>query len=256
MKFAVGLVAAAALSIAASGIARADGYPAYRTPPPAPWSGCYVGADVGGAWASESANINNPALNVLDNQGPVSVSLNSSSVIGGVLAGCNAQFGGFVAGIEGDWSWTGLNDAKLAPNLLLSGAPTGSGGVSFKDELQWISSVRGRLGWVAMPTMLLYATGGPAWASLHYSGLDAFIGGCPNCVPVSFSNTPVGWVVGAGVEWSATRNWVLRVEYLHYEFDGGSATGALLGTTIPGAKYNFGSTEVDSVRAALSYKFY
>jgi outer membrane immunogenic protein len=104
--------------------------------------------------------------------------------------------------------------------------------------------------------MLLYATGGAAWADLHHWGIDAYEGGCPNCVPVSFSDSNAGWVVGAGAEWIVARNWMFRVEYLHYEFDSGSSTGAFVGTTLTGARYNFGTTDIDSVRAALSYKFY
>jgi outer membrane immunogenic protein len=258
MKFGVGSIAAVVLLIAASGAARADGYPVSRTPraPAALWSGCYVGGDIGGAWAREHANINDPVLNALTDQGPVSASFNDSGVIGGVLAGCNMQYHGFVAGIEGDWNWTDLRDSRVAPNLLFNGTPVGSGSVGFRNEVRSIESIRGRLGWVTMPELLLYATGGAAWANLDHSGLDAFRGGCPNCVPVSFSNTTSGWVVGAGAEWAATRNWLFRIEYLHYEFDGERSFGAFEGTTVTGARFNFGTTEVDTVRAAMSYKFY
>jgi outer membrane immunogenic protein len=62
MKLGAGAIAAVALSIAASGVAQADGYPVAKVPraPAALWSGCYVGGDIGGAWTNQHSNINDP----------------------------------------------------------------------------------------------------------------------------------------------------------------------------------------------------
>ena len=35
-----------------------------------------------------------------------------------------------------------------------------------------------------------------------------------------------GWVAGGGMEFMATANWLLRVEYLHYAFNSGSTVTA------------------------------
>jgi outer membrane immunogenic protein len=76
--------------------------PVYKAPamvPPAfSWTGCYIGANVGGAWGKSNVDI--PLY-------PSNVDITDTSVIGGGQVGCNYQFaGGFVVGVEGDFDWT------------------------------------------------------------------------------------------------------------------------------------------------------
>jgi len=75
-----------------------------RSPPPvAPlftWTGCYVGGQVGGGWGRETASA--PVL-----APGISVTGDTSGVIGGGQIGCNYQFAPtWVIGIEGDGSAT------------------------------------------------------------------------------------------------------------------------------------------------------
>lgn len=235
---------------------------ALKAPPPLPpvfsWTGCYVGADFGGAWGHEPANNDNPAILAGVAQAPDFVTLTGSNVIGGGLAGCNMQFNSVVAGIEGDWSGTHLSDTEVGPNLFPSGAPVGSGAVSFSRTVDWLASIRGRLGYTVMPNALLYITGGGAWAKTAYSGLDAFIGGCPNCVSLNYSSTPTGWVLGGGVEWAPwSNNWLVRAEYLHYDMQGSTSPVAFFAPafTFPGAQYFYQRDQIDEFRVGLSYKF-
>ena len=190
-------------------------------------------------------------------QAPDFVTLHGTNVIGGGFIGCNAQFNTWVLGIEGDWSGTHLNDTVVGPNLFPGGAPVGSGFVSFSRSVEWLASVRGRLGYTITPSVLLYATGGAAWAHTNFSGLDAFAGGCPNCVSFAYSSTPAGWVAGAGIEWAWTSNWLLRAEYLHYDVQGSTSPVAFFAPTFtfPGAQYFYGRDHIDEVRAGISYKF-
>src|SRR5262249_5566692 len=68
---------------------------------PFSWSGCYIGGNVGGAWA----HVDQP---VVENQVDQS-SGRSSSVIAGGQAGCNWQFTpSWVFGVEGDFNWLDL----------------------------------------------------------------------------------------------------------------------------------------------------
>jgi outer membrane immunogenic protein len=237
--------------------------PVYKAlPPPVPvfsWTGCYIGANVGGAWASQDADTVGPANAPANtNQAPDFVSLKGSSVIGGVHGGCNIQFASvWVAGIEGDWSGTKIDNTQSGPNLFFSGTPAGSGGVSFNRDTKWLASVRGRLGVAVVPNVLLYATGGGAWTRTDYSGLDVFTGGCPNCGATSFSSTKSGWVVGGGGEWAPwSNNWLFRVEYLYYRFKGDSGNAFFQSVpSVLAATFNFHDLSINELRVGLSYKF-
>ena len=41
-------------------------------------------------------------------------------------------------------------------------------------------------------------------------------------IATSYNTTNSGWVAGGGMEFMATANWLVRVEYLHYKFGGGN----------------------------------
>lgn len=178
-------------------------------------------------------------------------------MIGGGQIGCNWQVApSFVLGIEGDWSATNLDGSGAFPNLSRAGVPFPSGGISYGDDTKWLASVRGRLGVVAAPDILLYATAGAAWASTAYTGSDIFVGGCPNCGITAFASTQAGWVGGVGAEWAPWSNhWTLRIEYLYYDFAGPSSTPARL--TFPAAPptFTWNSLSIDEIHPGVSYKF-
>jgi outer membrane immunogenic protein len=179
--------------------------------------------------------------------------------MGGVYVGCNYQFASnWVFGVEGDWSATALSSTANAPNNFLNGLPVGSGGVVYTQRLNWLASIRGRVGYAVVPNVLLYVTGGRAWGNSDYSGIDAYAGGCPNCsVTGSFSKTSNGWVVGGGVEWAPwSNNWLFRAEGLYYSVNGASAFGVQQGTTTPATTaWNWGRNEILEGRVGVAYKF-
>lgn len=231
-------------------------------PPPAPtyiWTGCYAGDNVGGAWSKQTGDFAAvPAVL----QSPGTIDLSDSSVIAGVHLGCNYQFNpGFVVGVEGDWSWTDLNASGSAPNIFSpTGLPLTNGGVNMSMNTKWIASLRARLGWVFMPQAMIYATGGAAWAKTDYAAFDAATSG-NGYTAVSFNNTKTGWVVGGGAEYMLTPNWIVRAEYLYYQFDGASALGNNLtpgagGPTGLFATFNWNDLKVNEVRVGISYKFF
>ncbi len=215
------------------------------------WSGCYGGINVGGARSRQDADT--VALgNINANQAPVFVTLTDTSVIGGVQAGCNVQFSSrWVAGAEVDVSGTDLKDTQFAPNLFFNGLPVGSGGITLTAKTNALATLRGRFGYAFIPNAMIYVTGGGALAHTQYSGLNAFAGGCPNCVGTAFSATSEGWVAGTGVEWAPwSNNWLIRGEYLHYDIGGASSRPSLV------SAFNFHRLRIDEGRVALSYKFY
>ena len=121
MKYRLQVALIAAVStVALTQIASAADLPrkAPAAAPAAPvytWTGCYIGGNVGGAWSRQTGDF--AAVPAVE-QVPGTINQNDSSVIGGVHLGCNYQFDPrFVVGVEGDWSWTGLNGSGSALNI-------------------------------------------------------------------------------------------------------------------------------------------
>jgi len=221
------------------------------------WTGLYIGIDAGGAWGHPDQKwSNNFGFDPIDfGHG------NQLGAVGGFLAGYNWQFSpAWVFGIEGDFNWASLTTQAQTTNMT-------SGGVSvicipgcnlqMSESVDWLTSVRGRIGYV-WGQSLWYATGGAAWEGVAYTGSwtnpPAFLN-----TPNNATKTVSGWVAGAGVEYMATPHVLLRLEYLYYGFDGFSATAPCnpvvpLCTTAV-ASYSWGNNNVQTVRAALSYKF-
>ncbi len=110
----------------------------------------------------------------------------------GAFAGKNWQKGKYVYGIEGEVS-------------LLNGEKTNSDGLHF--DANWMLSAKGRAGYLVRPDTLLYATGGVAFANFDIS-LDS----------KDYSDTLVGFIIGAGVEHQLDEDWSVRAEYAYTNF--------------------------------------
>jgi outer membrane immunogenic protein len=162
-------------------------------------------------------------------------------------------------GIEGDFNWASLDANVQTTNVVPSVPfPPGSLNVQMSQNLDWLASVRGRVGYV-WGQSLWYATGGAAWEGVEYAG--AFT------VPISTASTPnpitktnSGWVAGGGVEYMATEHVLLRLEYLYYGFKSFTAVGPgcnIGGPCFPGvfSTFSWSDNNVQTVRAAVSYKF-
>ena len=114
-------------------------------------------------------------------------------------------------------------------------------------DLNWLASVRGRLGYT-WHRVLIYVTGGVGWGNYDYAATAGF----STNASTSFNETKIGWVIGGGGEWSFAPGWSVRAEYLHYEFDGTSRTVTAAGDTV---SFGWSDTSVDVVRAGVNYRF-
>jgi outer membrane immunogenic protein len=271
-----------------------------KAPPPVvvnTWTGYYIGGDIGGLGGSHDnmsfSQSAGPGVGGGTTYDPTNLNGNSHwGLIGGVFAGYNwAVTPSWVVGVEGDWNKTNLGVTNINPALTSGGVivPTpctlaGGGavvptcnGVMMSDSLSWIATVRGRLGYT-WGSMMLYGTGGWAGASQEQSGqvvpACSFGAGCtvpagalfPNLygrtgsIATSVNTLANGWAAGAGLELMATANWLLRIEYLHYQFGTGTTHSVACGQCVAGAfsgpgNFTWGSSSYDSVRAGLAYKF-
>jgi outer membrane immunogenic protein len=196
---------AAAATLAGNSAFAAD--LALRAPAPLyyNWSGCYVGANGGGAWDSMNFTIgnNNPAFfgpAFASGATPSTYSESSQGGIAGAQAGCNWQPAAtaYVIGIEGDADWTNLKNSKTINTNV--GGPFVPGTGSASDTMQSIATIRGRIGY-AFDRLLVYATGGLALgnANYYYSFAAPLTG--ENYLN-SYSATRVGGTAGGGLEYA------------------------------------------------------
>jgi outer membrane immunogenic protein len=206
-------------------------------PPPPLWTGFYVGINAGYEWsASKDVNIatigaGNPfnvGLGALAN-GTVPVS-KSNGFIGGGQIGYNYQFANsWVVGLEADLDGVagghGTGSVGSVGNFPPAIAVPVQTVLSATRTLDYLGTVRGRIGYLVTPTLLIYGDGGLAYGGVNTSGgitqfaPNGFVGA--NFAP-SFHTAQVGWTAGGGVEWMFLPNWSAKVEYLYYDL--GSVT--------------------------------
>jgi opacity protein-like surface antigen len=220
-------VQAAALLLMLMGSALAADLP-LKAEPVAPrfsWTGCYLGAHVGGGRGSK--DMTDPVALVQDtlNGTPVTAGITTvttnptGAVIGGEI-GCDYQFAGnAVIGIEGTASGTTMRGSSFVglPSATAAGFPSEFALVQANND--FLASVTGRIGY-AFDTVLLYGRGGFAVAGDKY---DVSGGDFAGLGPFHFqgADNRYGWVVGGGVDWAFTPHWSMNVEYDFYHFGSG-----------------------------------
>lgn len=202
------------------------------------WTGCYVGGNIGGVRDRADNDLTmagdfllpDNIFRFAENRALLSHSYttNGSGVTGGVQVGCNYQTGALVWGAEADFNYAGLHETVFASYDRV-GCPffgAGNGCASphtetVKNDLDWFSTFRGRLGYT-WDRLLLYGTGGLAVGQIRSStnvafGNQEFI---INGVTFAGSDSRIraGWALGAGAEWALGSNWSIKAEYLHLDF--------------------------------------
>src|SRR5207247_1184976 len=101
-------------------------------------------------------------------------SAGSAALLGGVFAGHNWQSGNLVLGLEGDVSAMPLRvtvggSAQTANEGLVNAGVPSVFTVSVSASTDWIATARTRIGFLARPDLLLYATAGVAMTELTVS---------------------------------------------------------------------------------------
>jgi len=235
---------AAAIGLAASQASAADlprKAPAYvpPAPPPLTWTGCYIGANVGGAWGR------------FELEGPLggTASRSGAGFAGGGQIGCDYQFaGGWVIGIRN--MFDGTTNSRDRTFTVTTATGTATGAAEFHNR--WFDALTGRIGYSWQPNSLLYFQGGAVWSRVE---ADLFLTDGVTVVAGSFSDTKTGWTVGGGWEYRFSPNWSVFIEGNYYDFGsrdrtivdpvcaGGAcvfSTKATAATALVGVNYRFG----------------
>jgi outer membrane immunogenic protein len=229
--------------------------PVKAPPPPAEvftWGGFYFGPHLGGGWAEGKAqSVSGPGPGFFD---PFRTDLNGGGVVGGAQVGFNWQFEpNWVIGLEGDISGAQIDRTENLSPATLQGVPlTPFASLTLTRNVNWLASVRGRIGY-AWDRTLLYVTGGGAWANVRLEGALVRPVPLPRIFVVGVGDTQTGWVVGGGFEYAfEDSNWTIRGEFLHYQFDGFSADSLPFnGFT---ARDTVGNFDVNVGRVGFNYK--
>ncbi len=229
LAFAAGIVASVCCAQAAdlppAPPAPAPTAPIVYAPQTYNWSGIYVGAHIGGGYSNSWWS--DPITGAGNNN------FNDWGFLGGAQVGANAQFNRLVVGLEGDFSWTSLKDSG-----------TDSIGEALNTNVQWTSTVTGRIG-AAFDRLLVYGKGGLALAQDQSSLTD--LGG--NTATDSFLRT--GWTVGAGLEYALDDNWSAKIEYDYLGFGPHSMNFT---TPLESVSSNAG-LNVQEIKAGLNFRF-
>lgn len=178
----------------------------YDSTPVKDWTGFYVGV-IGGYGSGQA---------VTDTTG-VSTTIPLNGLIAGVTVGANKQIDKMVLGLEGDLAWSGQSGSAtcvLDPRFACNG------------DLDWIGSVRGRVGY-SVDSALFYATAGAAFmrgnATITPSALATSIG-----LSGSHSDSYLGWTVGAGVEYALNDAFSVKAEYNYANYGARTAPAMTL----------------------------
>jgi outer membrane immunogenic protein len=251
-----------------------------KAPPPAPvysWTGWYVGLNAGGGWQTttiDNSVISNstlsggealiPALNAAI---PQQLNLHPSGFIGGGQIGYNYQFApNWVAGLEGDFQGANIKGTASAANTAVD--PTGSlitvAGTG-SQKIDWFGTLRGRLGWLPVDPLLVYATGGLAYGHVQtdvsFLGIRSPIGQAAplnGSSTTSQSDTRAGWTLGGGSEWMFAPSWTVKAEYLYYDLGTETLNQTLALSGISTIRANIQSVSHyrgNIARAGLNYRF-
>jgi len=203
--------------------------PVYKTPfipQYFSWTGCYIGVNVGGAWAR--GELSDAAT------GAVLSNPNGSGWAGGGQFGCDYQYNNVVFGIETMWDWS---DAK--------GTRSDAFNAGFSDtaKLRGFGTLTGRMGY-AVDHSLLYVKAGGAWAdaSRQITGPG---------ISETQSGNGSGWVVGGGWEYAFAPNWSTKIEYDYMGFGNRNAAYSIV--TPPVVRVS--GQSVQTVLVGLNYRF-
>lgn len=202
------------------------------------WRGLYIGLNAGYGFSNnDSSNLSGPG--VAGNFG----SMEPEGLLAGGLVGFNVQYGALVLGAEADLAYSDISDS--------AGGPVGGTGyfAGATTDINWLSTLRGRLGYAVGPT-LLYVTGGLAFADVDHTVLAT---NGVNSVAMSSSGIDTGYTVGGGIERALGGGWSTKLEYLYVDL--GDET--LSGISIPDntAFTSKTETEFHTVRLGVNYKF-
>jgi len=214
--------------------------PVAPLPRPFSWTGFYVGANVGGAWAQR---------NITDSLTGVSFDHTSNGLfIGGGQTGFNYQINSFVVGLEGDFDGAFHND-RPSGGVLVPGVGTIQ--VSSNNTLI-ISTAAARFG-LAFDRWLFYGKAGGGWIGNANFTLTNLTTGT-TIADVNNRNSS-GFLGGAGIEYGFGNNVTVKLEYDYLGLGSRTFVVPVGSPFLVGDRFTNSSRNVQMVKVGLNYLF-
>ena len=218
--------------------------------------------------------------------------LNMNGFVGGGQIGYNYQWGkNIVIGLEADIQGSTIGGsgqfAAMGVDSYRMGAMNmphadrqviGSGNI--QANLNWFGTVRGRVGYLVTPNLLIFGTGGLTYGGATASTTSTSVTNWVNTGMIrsysqlgwgngNASSTLVGWNAGGGLEWMFMQNWSLKGEAFYYDLGNLNVSGTgvtpasggayQMGRVVPDSQILFSNTRVSVngviARAGVNYHF-
>lgn len=279
-KIGVGIAAVATLvampAMAADLMTKAPAPSMTPSAPVATWTGYYIGGNIGYAWGNDPKTTTGIELLTGAAIDAGSATLHPNGGFSGLQSGYNWQIAPtWLVGFESDFQYGRIKGnagclVTCGTSPLFPFVTNQSFNVT--DRLNWFGTVRGRVGYVAGPT-LIYATGGLAYGQVereaNVTGYANLFGGFPGGFSGQYDNTTtkVGWTIGGGLEaklsswmpgwFGSWTGWSAKAEYLYVDLGHFNDTLAEnYASGFPGAVRNVsGSIHENIFRVGLNYQF-
>jgi len=246
MNFKV-LIASLAFVAFGGAVAEAADLPVHPAPPPlaplvANWTGFYLGANVGGAWANNNWT---DTFQTSFNNGNVGV------FIGGGQIGGNYQIGQFVVGGEWDFDWASNNNNNGGNGIAQDGS-----NITVTDNNRWITTVAARFG-AAIDQLLIYGKAGWGWVGDNNlavtnltTGASLTCGSFTTC-----GNNSDGWLVGVGAEWLIVPNVSVKFEYDYLALSSRTFVIPATAPLLAGDTFISKNRDISMVKVGVNYLF-
>jgi outer membrane immunogenic protein len=203
------------------------------------WTGCYVGAgggygmynqDTSGLFGGGSGDGSGSGNGNGNGNGSGTVTLGGRGWFGTGQVGCDYQvMPSIVIGAFGDYNF---------------GSITGTMG-PVDEKLSWSWAAGGRIGWVALPNLLAYVSGGYTEAQFDQINFDA-----SDYIPAT---TYKGWFLGSGYEYGLgfMPGLFWKTEYRFADYQAQTLSEVCLGCTGTFDSHKY----VQTIRSELVYRF-
>lgn len=201
------------------------------------WSGCYVGASLGYLSQTTDTVL---AAGLYDGG-----SHQAEGGTFGLRAGCDAQLDSLVLGVVGTIdiaNASGSNDFY----------PVGPGFPEYiTTDVNWFGSLKGRVGYLAGPALLLYGTAGIAFLNNTHTDYDttpvtSFLG--------TADPTRLGYILGVGGEYAVADGWSVFAEYNYMDF-GRQDVEMVDGVIYPGNWVNTYENSAHAISLGINHHF-
>lgn len=245
------------------------------------WSGLHAGVHAGGGFAQTwgSTTAGDGSANAI--AATESADLGLDSGVFGVQAGYNWQFDSrMVLGVEADWSKTWMSGRQKAVSTEGTLADAGALQAQTFYDVDWMSTMRGVVGFAPDNRWMIYGTGGLAFAHESQSREQYVSTNYPS-YPLGTETgivgtekdeaTRIGWTIGGGGEYALSDHWSINANYgyarfgkQNFNFDQARAGASAVHTTttqqeglsnmINGRKAE-NALDIHTLRIGLNYRF-